>query len=454
MLHRLAVLVLVAGCTVGAPPGFSGGDRWSFPLVGPLEDGLLVTPVYINDKGPYLMGIDPDAPASSVDEALVSELSLHNAMGPKMLDETDTQRPTRFAEVLALRVGTLTVKNRNVTVMKVGSFGAGGRQLRGMLGKDVIADSLVFGYDRERGVAYLSTTKAFTPPAAASSFGYDTVSNRLAVEVQPPGRRVAKIQIGANSFKLHVDLGAVYSQLRKNLWTKAGLQAVPVQIDMRDEVGTHQQTDQGAVANQVTAGNLSTSGVLFVPYADKRWEEEFVDGSVGLNFFRTTNVWAHWDAAKIYFEPRGDAVALTKERISRWKSAVLDACAEPGCIKATFGDAPAGAGPVPQPGGAGPGGAGAPVAPPLPPASAPVLTLDRDPSAKALKLEILVGAVGGDGRLSDLPYLVVHLPENQERIMNRLDPSYRGYKMVVLDVSPFPRACQHATGCIASLSRR
>src|SRR5947208_546050 len=31
---RLMGLLVATGCTVGAPPGFSGGDRWTFPLVG------------------------------------------------------------------------------------------------------------------------------------------------------------------------------------------------------------------------------------------------------------------------------------------------------------------------------------------------------------------------------------------------------------------------------------
>src|SRR5438552_10541152 len=39
-----ALLLVLAGCSVGAPSGFSGGDHWTFPLVGPLEDGLLITP--------------------------------------------------------------------------------------------------------------------------------------------------------------------------------------------------------------------------------------------------------------------------------------------------------------------------------------------------------------------------------------------------------------------------
>ena len=42
-----ALLLVLAGCSVGAPSGFSGGDHWTFPLVGPLEDGLLITPAIL-----------------------------------------------------------------------------------------------------------------------------------------------------------------------------------------------------------------------------------------------------------------------------------------------------------------------------------------------------------------------------------------------------------------------
>ena len=41
------VLVVGGGCAVGAPPGFSDGDLWTFPLVAPLEDDLLLVPVYV-----------------------------------------------------------------------------------------------------------------------------------------------------------------------------------------------------------------------------------------------------------------------------------------------------------------------------------------------------------------------------------------------------------------------
>jgi hypothetical protein len=37
-MRALLSSLALTGCAVGAPPGFSEGDTWSFPLVAPLED--------------------------------------------------------------------------------------------------------------------------------------------------------------------------------------------------------------------------------------------------------------------------------------------------------------------------------------------------------------------------------------------------------------------------------
>jgi hypothetical protein len=66
-LARALAGIIVAGCSAVAPSGFSQGEHWTFPLVGPLENGLLVTPVSIHGHGPSLFAIDPDADVSAVD---------------------------------------------------------------------------------------------------------------------------------------------------------------------------------------------------------------------------------------------------------------------------------------------------------------------------------------------------------------------------------------------------
>jgi len=88
----LAALVL-GGCAVGAPTGFSSGDQWTVPLVGPLENGVLLVPVYIGKEnaGPYLFAIDPDATVSAVDDKIVSEAHLRSGQGPRLERPDDRQ---------------------------------------------------------------------------------------------------------------------------------------------------------------------------------------------------------------------------------------------------------------------------------------------------------------------------------------------------------------------------
>ncbi|MBL0215553.1 MAG: hypothetical protein IPQ07_16915 [Myxococcales bacterium] len=75
-------------------PGFAGGkgDRWTFPLAGPFEDGPLLTPVSFDGHGPYLFAIDPDANISAVDEQVIKEGQFRTFQGPHRLDESDTQQ--------------------------------------------------------------------------------------------------------------------------------------------------------------------------------------------------------------------------------------------------------------------------------------------------------------------------------------------------------------------------
>src|SRR4051794_39998718 len=110
---RWCLLLALASCTVGAPTGFSSGDHWSFPLVGPLENGLLFVPVTIQGKGPYVFAIDTDAPTSIVDDQVVEDAGLRTGAGPHLLDESDHNQPRFYAEVLDLKVGTLVVERRS-----------------------------------------------------------------------------------------------------------------------------------------------------------------------------------------------------------------------------------------------------------------------------------------------------------------------------------------------------
>ena len=419
------VLALAGGCTLGPPPGFSGGDSWSFPLVGPLEDGPLIVPVKVHGRGPYLFVIDTDAPISSIDAALDSELELYSRIGGEYLDESDTGRRMRYAEVLRLEIGTLTVRNRRVWVHKVGTFNLAGRQIRGVIGRDILADSLVFGFDRDLGMGYLATQKGFTAPAGASRFGYRLLKHGVG---SGEYRHLVDARVDGKSLRLHLDLGEVASQVREELWPRVGLQPVPLKRALIDEAGTVRLVDTGAHAGRVEVAGVAADNVLVVPYGDRRWRDTEIDGTLGLGFFRGYTVWSNFDDHTITVVPRTTA-DVSRDRFARWGWEALAGCADAGCARAEVLEEPVEEGARPSP---------------------PLLLVERDASTLDVPLEVLLEPRGSVGP-SPLPRIVASFPPGSQRVTQVLAEDYRGVTFAVADISPYPRGCSSDKPCAYKL---
>jgi len=426
----LAVALALGGCTVGAPPGFSGGDSWTIPLVGPLEDGLLLVPALVNNRGPYVFAIDPDAHVSIVDQDVVKDTGARVGEGPHLLDETDTQQPRFFAEILDWQLGTLNVKGpRSAQIVPAGTFDADGRRIHGVIGRDIIADSLVFSFDRDAGVVTLTTTKSFKPGVTVP-IKYSVLRSRIDnAEVLPISRRLVTASLGGHRYALHVDLGAIPSQLRARSWASAQLAESDAPLTLVDEVGMPRNVTKRGVASSVSVGAVSTPSVAFVPYYDRRWPDQDLEGTLGLSFFKPYKVSVNWDSSTIYVKPRHTPLGGFEIRASRWQSKTLASCEHLGCIKTALIDPLAGR----QPGEL--------------PAQHPglVASFTRDSVAKDLNLEVLIAAAAPD---KDLKWLVVNLPAGTDRAMTHLSADYIGASMIVLDVGFFPRACPTDGGCV------
>ena len=443
-MRAAALAIALGACTAGAPPGFSKGDSWMIPLVGPLEGSELVTVVSVNDHGPYLFAIDPDSPISSIDEGIVSEISAyHYVTGQRYDDEQDVSHPTIIADALTLRIGSdLTVAHHPLWVMKVGTFDADRRHIRGVIGHDIIADSMVFGFDRDKGVAYLSTPKVFTPPPGAATLHYHFLTSHLqgtsATTTLPIGRRLTDVSIDGKSYRLHVDLGAMPSQLRVGFWQDAKLQPVDAHGVLVDEIGTRREIPAGAIAAQVKAGDLSAQNVAFVPYDDRRWEREDIDGTLGLDFFSGYSVSINLDSQIVYAVPRtGDLAAGTAARLARWGSPVLTSCPHTACFDLSDVSPPPDQATAAAPG-AQPTG--------------PLLHLQRDPAAADLNIEVTMIAIGKDG--APIPgYMVADFPKGVDTMTTQLGPAYAGATVTIVDASPFVRDCPEAgKPCLFTLS--
>jgi hypothetical protein len=441
---RALGLLVMAGCTVGAPPGFSGGDHWTFPLVGPLEDGLLVTPATVKGHGPYLFAIDPDANFSAIDEQVVGDAGLRTAGGPEIIDETNTGQVRVYAELLDLKVSALAIERRSVMLYPAGYYDSEGRHINGVLGRDVIDDALVFGFDRDQGIATLATAQTFTPPPDAIAIQYQDMHSEASgftpgdskivargggtrgtvigggsvagASAPPVPRRLVTAQVGQGTFAMHLDLGAAVSQLPKDSWSGARLKRVEVELRLVDEAGTARSVTQAGVA-EVTLSMAKAEEVTFAPYVEARFGKQRLEGALGLDFFRGYAVYANWGKRTFYLKPRGDAAATTTARLARW-GAALPPCPHPGCATVAL----------------------------VARAAGPTLEVTRDAAAADRALELLVGVTRTDKPPSRL---LVELPRKVDKVNAQLPAEYAGATLAVLDASPFVRSCPGGAECVA-----
>ncbi|MEO8845975.1 MAG: aspartyl protease family protein [Kofleriaceae bacterium] len=438
MKTLLATACVLAGCSVGALPGFSSGDSWTAPMIGPVEDGLILVPVFINGKGPYTFAVDTDSNYTVLTQHIVNETGMRLDKGPKLDDEADKQRDRFYAEVLGLEVGTLTIERvPYAEVLADHAFDVDGRSIDGLLGRDVIADSLAFEFDRDRGMITIMTQAGVKHAVTAFStppIKYQKLTAQILAATQPVPRKLVTAQIDGQTFAMHVDFGATNSMLRDQSWQKAALVTRPQLGGVIDEVGTPRTFDHMGEAASVTLAGITTPHVEFVPYIDKRFHDEDLDGSLGLGFFHDQTVLVNWDQSSIFTKPRGDLVATTAARIARWRGTLMPKCSQLGCVTLHLVDPLAGKPPEQRP------------------AQHPgvIVSAVRDPAAAHVALEVLVEVQTPDPAAHP-QWLVVNLPADIDRAMTHLSAAYVGAQLTVVDASPFPRSCADQGGCIDTI---
>lgn len=412
----LACLLSLSACAFGAPPGFSSGDTWTMPLVEPLSGGRLLTIVSVEGRGPYVFAIDPDSPFTTVDPEVVARGEFRAERGPRRVDEGDTSHPTFYAELTNLKVGELSVSLVGAAVSEAHAFDDDGRRIYGVLGKDVIADSLVFSFDRDRGVAWLTTQEAFQPPAGAATIGY----RKAWAHDNAVPRRLVKANVDGTEVELHVDLGEKVSTLIPPKWDATALHPIDWHLSMIDEVGTHHDVDKLGISQHVKVGSVERTGMAFASYTDKRFWWGRFDGSLGLDFLRPYVVSADWHHSTLYLTPRQAPEASRSVRLSRWN---MPACAAAGCVQLAL----------------------VPSTEPAPAEPRPTLQVNRDPASTGA-LSVIVHATSPAGR--SLPSFELVLPASVAALHTALDTMYVGAALEVVDASPFPRTCANPGGCV------
>jgi hypothetical protein len=316
-------------------------------------------------------------------------------------------------------------------IVRRGTFDREGRRIMGLLGRDVLADSLVFGFDRDHGIAELVIAKSWKAPPGAVRIPFELVPGAIPnIAVQPVPRRLVTAKIGDESFPMHLDLGAQLSTLRESLWEQVKLTPEAVRGGSIDEVGVPHLIEKVGKGATVTLGPITNDKVLFAPYEDKRWREVDLAGTLALDFFRGYDVWLHWDDKAIYVVPRTPQSLAS--RIGRWDTGALGKCPHEGCVTVKMIDPMAGkelAPGAPHPG--------------------VVLSVMRDEPAGGMDLEITLEPLDRP----ELPRIVVNMSPNGDRVMDHLKSEWAGERFKVVDASPYPRECRAASGCIDQITR-
>jgi len=164
----------------------------------------------------------------------------------------------------------------------------------------------------------------------------------------------------------------------------------------------------------VVAGGVARQGLAFAPYDDRRFLDDEMEGTLGLDFFRPYVVAADWHHERFHLTPRQGAQAARELRLGRWGQAICVACVH---VEVVPGADPR-----------------------------PILRVSRDRAEGDLELVLAAAPAGPSG--SELPALEVDLPAGAPGVEVPLEPRYAGVALSIVDASPFPRRCPHGGACV------
>jgi hypothetical protein len=390
---------LLPACVLGAPPGFSPGESWTFPLVDPLVHEPLITPVTVGGKGPFLFILDPDA-FTGIDVGFLSAIPAFGN-GPSYAPLSDVQ------------IGSLHVDSLPFIARPMHAFDTANRRIAGVIGKEVITGALVVGFDRDRGIAWLATPKHAALPPGARSLDYWEGPSPDRTAPRDRGPYVTGT-IDGREQDLHVDLGRTSNMLRPDRWDGLAVHDELRTITFED--GERKDTSRVATAKHVTAGRSAAGengverfGVTFAPFVDRNYLAGERAATVGLDFLWDFAVAVSFDAHRIYVTPR--TPVAPGPRIARWALP----CKHTGC------------------------------------AALALHGKDLEVTPEHVPVQLVVSAMAHDG--TALPPLEVNLDAGAEHFAVALDDKYADAVLEVTDASPFPRTCVDAKQCVVPYAR-
>ncbi len=397
----VGVAIGLAACAAGVPPGFSDGTSWTIPVVGGLDDGPLVAPVFINDEGPFLFVLNPRA-ASTIDPELARNLDIWvDRTDQKIVsfDDKITHEKLDIADILKVRVGTLTVVKTKFLALPARAR-YHGQRVWGTIGKEIFAESLIWTIDRDRQQVHVATQGHQPVPDGATKVTAKRLrANRLFVDVRLDGKTKAYVFVDPCRYG-------------SGVWPKVAARAG---LDRRG----------GHWVAAVTLAGLEVADVPIYAYEDKRVRTRDWDGMLGMEFFAKYHVIINWHEHVVWLTPRAPSLRDgARMRIERWGPSVAT-CDTLGCVSGTLttdGDRT-------------------------------TLAFERDAAITDAAMEAVFEAVDADGRALRLRRIIVSFPRGARTAAIRgavLNQYAHAAGLSLVDVTPFAPPCDtpRRQGCV------
>ena len=296
----LGLVGCLAACGATTPLWYEGEqDHWTLPLAaGDFVEP--VVPVMVHGQGPYLFALDPDSPASVIDEKVARSLNLYsNQQYFRILNQKDVTVPRRTYEVLELDTGDLRIRKTRMLHAPEGSLRASGQVVHGILGGDLLSRTIVIDIDRDAGHVRLSRTgTAAVPETAVGLHGW-----------LHRGWLYVPVRVGDRQVTMQVRPSARVSTLRRKVLDKlAARPAAQPGNDTTvevDETGTPLVLRSGGVIPTVSFESLVARDVHFYIHGDRRERDRFqYDGILGQDILSRFRVIIDRDHKTLYLAPR------------------------------------------------------------------------------------------------------------------------------------------------------
>ena len=161
-----AIVLALAGCTVGGGGSSSTGPGTSIPLQilkGQNNATLAVAPVTINGHGPYPFIVDTGASISLISRSLAQQLGLPRTSGRLPVSGVGGTEQVVFVDVKNWKVGKVALPNTSVGsgALPSSGSGGGGSNLQGLLGSDLWSQfgTITLDYSAAKLTIYKSVTQ-------------------------------------------------------------------------------------------------------------------------------------------------------------------------------------------------------------------------------------------------------------------------------------------------------